>query len=337
MNIRENYEDLEINLLSPQASKSKYSIGRKNFEQKCDIRTEFQRDRDRIIHSKAFRRLIHKTQVFLSPEGDHYRTRLTHTLEVTQISRTIARAMRLNEDLTEAIGLGHDLGHTPFGHTGEKTLNEILQTGFRHNEQSLKVVDFLETKNGRQGLNLTAEVRDGILNHTGSVKPFTLEGQIVKLSDRIAYINHDIDDAIRAGIISMDDIPSDLLKVLGYTHSERINTMIMDVIKNSTNKPDICMSNDVSEATLKLRSFLFENIYLNSIAKAEDEKAKFILIKLYDYYMSNLKSMPKYYYDLYVDYKMSKEEIIKDYISGMTDRYAIKLFKQIYLPNPWNK
>lgn len=338
MNFRETYEEFEINNLSSNAAKSKFTLGRALIEEKCDTRTEYQRDRDRIIHSKAFRRLMHKTQVFLSPEGDHYRTRLTHTLEVSQISRTIARAMRLNEDLTEAIALGHDLGHTPFGHCGERTLNKLVKGGFSHNVQSLRVVEILEMKNdNKQGLNLTLEVRDGILNHTGEKKPITLEGQVVKLSDRIAYINHDIDDATRANIITIDQIPKEYLEILGFTHGERINTMINDIIEYSKNKNEIRMSDNVFNTTLKLREFLFENIYFNKTAKAEEHKAEFLLHNLFHYYIDNFDKVPKYYLDLYNKYNFSKEEIIKDYISGMTDRFAIKVFKEIFVPLPWDK
>lgn len=338
MNFRETYEEFEINNLSTKAAKSKYTLGRMNKEKKCDTRTEYQRDRDRIIHSKSFRRLMHKTQVFLSPEGDHYRTRLTHTLEVSQISRTIARTMRLNEDLTEAIALGHDLGHTPFGHCGERTLNNLVEGGFSHNVQSLRVVDILEMKNdNQQGLNLTLEVRDGILNHTGNKKPITLEGEIVKVSDRIAYINHDIDDAIRANIITIDQIPKEYLEIIGFTHGQRINTMINDIIEYSKNKNEIRMSEEIFNTTIKLREFLFKNIYYNKTAKSEEHKAEFLLNNLFYYYIDNFDKVPKYYLDLYNKYKFSKEEIVKDYISGMTDRYAIKVFKEIFVPLPWDK
>lgn len=338
MSFREIYEELEINNLSHEAAKSRFSLGRDSVEEKCDLRTEYQRDRDRIIHSKAFRRLMHKTQVFLSPEGDHYRTRLTHTLEVSQISRTIARAMRLNEDLTEAIALGHDLGHTPFGHCGERILNKLVKGGFRHNEQSLRVVQILETKDNQQhGLNLTKEVRDGIVNHTGDKKPMTLEGEAVKVSDRIAYINHDIDDAIRANIISLDQIPKKYLEIIGFTHGQRINTMIINIINNSKDMKSIRMSGDMLEATLELRQFLFDNIYFNKVAKSEEHKAEFLVENLYKYYMSNFDKVPRLYLDLYEKFNFTEDEIVKDYISGMTDRYAIKLFKEIFVPLPWDK
>lgn len=338
MSFREIYEELEIKNLAPEAAKSRFSLGRDLAKEKCDLRTEYQRDRDRIIHSKAFRRLMHKTQVFLSPEGDHYRTRLTHTLEVSQISRTIARALHLNEDLTEAIALGHDLGHTPFGHCGERTLNKFIKGGFRHNEQSLRVVEILETKDNLQhGLNLTKEVRDGIVNHTGDKRPMTLEGEAVRVSDRIAYINHDIDDAIRANIIKLEQIPKKYLDVIGFTHGQRINTMIVNIIDNSKDMKSIRMSDDMLEATLKLRDFLFDNIYFNKVAKSEEHKAEFLVENLYKYYMSNFDKMPDFYLDLYKKFSFTEEEIVKDYISGMTDRFAIKLFKEIFVPLPWDK
>ena len=261
MDIRLEKEELEEKILSKYASKSRYSKGRLKDEEKCEIRTDFQRDRDRILHSKSFRRLKHKTQVFIAPEGDHYRTRLTHTLEVSQISRTIASSLMLNEDLAEAIALGHDLGHTPFGHSGERILNELNSNGFRHNEQSLRVVDVLENRNEKEGLNLTEEVRDGILNHSGKNKPSTLEGEIVRIADRIAYINHDLDDAIRAGIIKRNEIDIDIVRVLGYKSSDRIDVMIKDIVKNSYNQPTIAMSEEVMYYMNNLRKFLFENVY----------------------------------------------------------------------------
>lgn len=337
MNIREKYEKFEIEYLSDKAAKSKFSKGRKNDEPKCEIRTDYQRDRDRIIHSKAFRRLKHKTQVFLSPEGDHYRTRLTHTLEVSQISRTIARSLSLNEDLTEAIALGHDLGHTPFGHTGERILNELCEIGFRHNEQSLRVVDLLEDRNGNQGLNLTFEVRDGILNHPLDCSPATLEGQIVSISDRIAYINHDIDDASRAGIIKPGQIPEEFLKHLGYTHGQRINTMITDVINSSMDMDKISMSAETGRYTSGLRDFLFKNVYFNKIAKSEEEKTTFIVEKIFEYYTKHFESLPEFYLKIYEENNFSKSEIIKDYIAGMTDRYAMRTFEELYMPKPWKQ
>lgn len=337
MDIRFKTEEMENVVLSKYATLSKNSKGRKVEEKKCDIRTDFQRDRDRIIHSKAFRRLKHKTQVFLAPEGDHYRTRLTHTLEVAQIARTIARALRLNEDLTEAIALGHDLGHTPFGHTGENVLNEIHKNGFKHNEQSLRVVDLLESSGESKGLNLTYEVRDGILNHTGPLRPTTLEGQIIRFSDRIAYINHDIDDSLRANIISESMIPKDCIKVLGLKHRERIDTMIRDIVINSYDKNKISMSDEVKFYTDKLRDFMFENVYLNEKAKSEEEKAKRIMKQLYEYYTDNFDKLSNEHKNYYIDLNCSKEDIICDYIAGMTDRYVISVFNQIFIPKSWNK
>jgi len=269
MNLRVEREKLEHIMLFEYATFADSSLGRNKEEEKCNLRTDFQRDRDRIIHSKSFRRLKHKTQVFISPEGDHFRTRLTHTLEVSQIGRTIARALRLNEDLVEAIALGHDLGHTPFGHSGEAVLNELKSTGFIHGEQSLKVVDFLERSDTRIGLNLTEEVRNGILNHSGSGNAKTLEGKIIKFADRIAYINHDIDDAIRAGIISSDSLPKELTKVLGNSSSQRINTMINGLIDKSYGKPIIEMEDEVYEATMELRQYMFKNVYMDSVVKSE--------------------------------------------------------------------
>lgn len=330
MNIREMTEAREEQLLSAYAAFSKNSKGRLTPIEKCDIRTDYQRDRDRIIHSKAFRRLKHKTQVFISPEGDHYRTRLTHTLEVSQIARTIARALRLNEDLTEAIALGHDLGHTPFGHAGEHLLDKIHPGGFRHNEQSLRVVDILE---GGKGLNLTYEVRDGILNHSGENVAETLEGKIIKLSDRIAYINHDIDDALRAGIIDIKSIPADCLEILGSSHKLRINTMIVDIIKESMDSNEIKMSTDVKLATDKLRNFMFEKVYIGSKAKLEEKKAQNILKELYYYFLENPEQIPHYTKD--IKHQEEVEQLVCDYIAGMTDRYAINCFTTIFVPLSW--
>ncbi|SNX54927.1 deoxyguanosinetriphosphate triphosphohydrolase [Thermoanaerobacterium sp. RBIITD] len=332
MIIREISEDIEYKILSPFAAKSRESKGRTIDEEKCDIRTDFQRDRDRIIHCKAFRRLSHKTQVFISPEGDHYRTRLTHTLEVAQISKTIARALRLNEDLTEAIALGHDLGHTPFGHSGEQVLNKLLTGGFRHNVQSLRVVDILE--NNGKGLNLTWEVRDGILNHSTSGKPGTLEGKIVQLSDKIAYVNHDIDDAIRGKILTNDDLPQDLIKILGDSHRKRINTMVRDIINNSLDKDDIMMSSDIYKATYSLRDFMFKRVYIGSKAKSEEAKAKKVVEQLFNYFYDNINEMPNEFVEL--SNKYSKERAVADYIAGMTDKYAIIKYKEIFLPSPWD-
>jgi len=323
--LREEAERLEEELLSPLASLSSRTRGRDRPEEPCKVRTEFQRDRDRIIHSKAFRRLKHKTQVFIAPEGDHYRTRLTHTLEVAQIARTIARALRLNEDLTEAIALGHDLGHTPFGHAGEEALNEVVPGGFKHNEQSLRVVEVLE---GEGGLNLTWEVRDGIAHHTGPVKPQTLEGQVICYADRIAYINHDIDDALRAGIITLEDLPRDCLEVLGYEHRQRINTMVLDVIENSWGKNYITMSSRVQEATDTLRAFLFKHVYIGSRAKAEEGKAKRMLKELYYFYLEHPEYLPPS--------KRPEDDLHRracDYIAGMTDRFAILQYQRLFVPS----
>ncbi len=327
--LREEIENHERNYLSRFATFSSDSKGRNSKEEPCDVRTIFQRDRDRIIHSKAFRRLKHKTQVFIAPEGDHYRTRLTHTLEVSQIARTIARGLRLNEDLTEAIALGHDLGHTPFGHAGEQALNEVCSRNFAHNLQSLRVVDYLEKKNKNTfGLNLAWEVRDGIKNHTGEDKPKTLEGQVVRIADRIAYINHDIDDALRAGIIKMDDLPEKSLKILGETHSKRIDTMVKDLINSSMDKPRICRNSQIEEATDNLRNFLFEKVYIGSRAKTEEKKAQRLVKILFKYYLDNIEEIPR-------DYScFDSEQIVIDYIAGMTDRYAIKKGKELFIPTP---
>ncbi len=325
MTIREQTEKIEHLIFSKHAQLSDKTLGRRKAEEKCNIRTEFQRDRDRIIHSKAFRRLKHKTQVFINPEDDHYRTRLTHTLEVSQIARTIARSLRLNEDLAEAIALGHDLGHTPFGHTGEEVLNKLSVYGFKHNEQSLRVVDILE--NGK-GLNLTQEVRDGILNHTGKNKPFTLEGQIIRFADRIAYINHDIDDAIRASILSQEDIPNIYINILGKTHSNRINTMIADIITASFDKNKINMSTKIYEATMGLREFMFKNVYIESKAKEPEGKAQEIVIKLYDFFTNNPAQLPKHAERQLKN--TEKHRVISDYIAGMTDDFAINIFNNIF-------
>ncbi len=326
MNLREKRELFEMNYLSVYAVKSGQSTGRLKPITECDIRTCFQKDRDRIIHSKAFRRLKHKTQVFLAPRGDHYRTRLTHTLEVAQIARTIARALDLNEDLTEAISLGHDLGHTPFGHTGEDVLNDIHPGGFEHNMQSLRVVDLLENDTG---LNLTNEVRDGIAHHSGSIHPYTLEGQIVHFADRIAYINHDIDDAIRAGVMTDDTIPSGLMRVLGTTHSKRIDTLVSDIIENSTGSPSILMSPVIEDAMLELRDFMFANVYFNNTVIAEEEKARRIVSKLYEYFLEAHDEL-KGCTDIEKDDENSV--CVCDYIAGMTDNYAIELYYKIFMP-----
>lgn len=329
MNFKVFTETLEESSLSEFAVRSSQTKGREKPMEPCDLRTEFQRDRDRIIHAKSFRRLMHKTQVFLAPEGDHYRTRLTHTLEVSQIARTIARALRLNEDLTEAIALGHDLGHTPFGHSGERLLDSIMPGGFRHYEQSLRVVDVLE---GTGGLNLTFEVRDGIVNHAGDNEAQTLEGRIIKLADRIAYINHDIDDAVRGGMISSESIPAACRKVLGNTHGERIDNMIVDIVKNSQNKPDVSMTAEVHEAMMELRDYMFKNVYTFSVAQAEDGKAKNILSTLFETFMKDpgvLRSKGL------ADVVFQDERDVCDYIAGMTDNFAIYIYKQLFLPRAW--
>lgn len=331
--IRLQLEEIEIKNLSHLAALSVNTKGRLKEQEKCPIRTEFQRDRDRILHSKSFRRLKHKTQVFIAPEGDHYRTRMTHTLDVSQISRTISRALRLNEDLTEAMALGHDLGHTPFGHTGEAILNSITGKGFKHNEHSLRVVDFLEL-NG-EGINLTWEVRDGILNHTKSGNPATIEGQVVSLSDRIAYINHDIDDALRAKVIKESDLPQDCVEILGKTHGLRINTMILDTINSSLGQSSISMSKPVAEATDTLRSFMFERVYLDSLAKTEEKKAMYLIEKLYEHFTKNPKELPPEF-TKYLN-TMDLEQLVCDYIAGMTDRYAVRLFQELFVPLPWKQ
>ena len=333
MNIREQQEQWEQQWLSPYAAKSADSEGRDREEAPCDIRTVYQRDRDRILHSKSFRRLKHKTQVFLSPEGDHYRTRLTHTLEVSQIARTIARALRLNEDLTEAIALGHDLGHTPFGHAGESALNKVCVEGFSHCEQSVRVVELLEKKG--QGLNLTKEVRDGILNHKTVGKPSTLEGQIVRISDKIAYINHDIDDAIRGRILKEEELPKEYTDILGDNVKKRLDTMIHDVVLNSIDKPAISMSAEIEEAMTQLRRFMFANVYTNPKAKSEEVKAKKMLTELYCYYLENADMLPEEYQYLMEKKNQSRERTVCDYIAGMTDGYSIAVFKDIFVPKSW--
>lgn len=333
MNIREEQEKREHLIFSPYASFSDESRGRDRDEEPCPMRTIYQRDRDRIIHCKTFRRLKHKTQVFLAPEGDHYRTRLTHTLEVAQIARSIARALNLNEDLTEAIALGHDLGHTPFGHAGERTLNSLCPMGFAHYRQSIRVVEFLE-KDG-QGLNLTWEVRDGILNHRTSGNPSTLEGKAVRLSDKIAYINHDIDDGIRAGILKESDIPSEYTDVLGNSTKERLNTMISDIIMNSIGKNDLVMSEPVHKAMTELRKFMFESLYLNPTAKSEEVKADKLITELYRYYVANTDKLPDTYKRFITEFDERPEQVVCDYIAGMSDQYSISKFQEIFVPKAW--
>lgn len=326
MNIRVLKEEREFNYLSEFAFKSKNSAGRFKKEEDCDIRTCFQRDRDRIIHSKAFRRLKHKTQVFISPEGDHFRTRLVHTLEVSQIARTIASSLFLNEDLTEAIALGHDLGHTPFGHLGEDALSSICENKFHHNEQSIRVVQNIE-KNG-EGLNLTKEVLDGILNHRGRCKPSTLEGKIVQLSDKIAYINHDIDDAIRAGILKKEDLPKECTDILGNTPREIINFLVRNVIKNSYGQNDIIMEKEVKASMYYLRKFLFDNVYKSDKLQEERRKYEIILKELYKFYTENFEKVP-YEFSQICEKGESKEVAVCDYIAGMTDRYATRKYELI--------
>lgn len=322
--------DYEKSFLCKDAFLTENTRGRLKGAEECPIRTEFQRDRDRIIHCKSFRRLMHKMQVFLAPEGDHYRTRLTHTLEVTQIARTIARALRLNEDLTEAAALGHDLGHTPFGHSGERALNDLLPGGFRHNEQSLRVVDLLE--NGGEGLNLTYEVRNGILCHTGPIPAETFEGRIVKTADRIAYINHDIDDAVRAGIISAADIPEDISETLGRTHSERISTLVRAAIEHGTEN-GIGLTEPYADAMDRLRDFMFERVYYNEIAKSEDGKVDGMIEFLFEYFGAHPEQIP----DEYTKYALMDGvgKVTADYIAGMTDRYAIGCFEELFVPKVW--
>ena len=333
MTIREQIEQREKEYLSPYAMLSVNSKGRKYEEAPCDLRPVFQRDRDRIVHSKAFRRLKQKTQVFLLPKGDHYRTRLTHTLEVSQNARTIAKALQLNEELVEAISLGHDLGHTPFGHAGERALNTVCPNGFKHNEQSVRVVEVLE-KDGR-GLNLTWEVIDGIRNHQTVGKPATLEGQIVRLSDKIAYVNHDIDDAVRGGIISEEDIPKELRRTLGDSVRSRLNILIHDVIRNSMDQPVISMSKEVGEAMADLRKYMFENVYSNPQAKGEEMKAIQMVERLYFYYEDRIDLLPEQYLQR-LDMGDTEEQVVCDYIAGMTDTYAVKTFEDIFVPKSWN-
>ena len=329
MNIRESLEEREQEFLSPYAAHSRESRGRERPEEECDIRTVYQRDRDRILHCKAFRRLKDKTQVFLAPHGDHYRNRLTHTLEVSQTARTVAKALRLNEDLVEAIALGHDLGHTPFGHAGERALDKLNPMGFAHYKQSVRVAQVLEKK-GR-GLNLTWEVIDGILNHRTSGRPATLEGQVVRLCDKISYIHHDMDDAHRAGLISEDDIPITIRMLLGYTIRERLNTLIHNIVENSQGKDTIQMSEEVYQAMMDLRKIMFQNVYLNPKAKKEEAKAIDMLSKLYEYYMEHPQKMSKEYVNL-IATGTSLNQAVCDYLSGMTDQYSMQKFQEIFIP-----
>ena len=322
----------ERRFFSPYAFLTENTRGREIPIEPSSIRTEYQRDRDRIVHSQSFRRLMHKTQVFLAPVGAHYRTRLTHTLEVSQIARTIARGLSLNEDLVEAIALGHDLGHTPFGHAGEEAMQECFSPDFTHYKQSLRVIEKIE--NNGAGLNLTWEVRDGIVNHTGKCMASTLEGVIVKYADRIAYINHDIDDACAAGILSAEDIPADLIKVLGKTHGQRIDTMVMSLVNASKDRPMITMTDEIQSATDKLRAFLFEAVYKNPIAKGEENKAKELLTQLFHYYVSHPEAMPDTYKT-----RLGTEDTVErcacDYVSCMTDRAAIEIYRKLFVPEVW--
>ncbi len=321
----------EKDMLSPFAFPSANTRGRMTPIEPCEHRTEFQRDRDRILHCKSFRRLMNKTQVFFSPVDEHYRTRLTHTLEVTQIARIIARALRLNEDLTEAIAMGHDLGHTPFGHAGEQALRDCFDPTFKHNEQSLRVVDILE-RDGH-GLNLTWEVRDGIVNHTGDNMASTLEGVVVKFADRIAYINHDIDDACRGGLLSLDQIPKGILSVLGQSHSDRINTMVSALIEASQDKNEISMKEAEYKAMMELRDYLFRHVYRNSAAKEQEDKAKRLLYSLYEYFVAHPEELPPLYRSL-ID-RDGVGRCVCDYISCMTDRYAIHTYERLFVPEVW--
>lgn len=329
MTVREKLENNEKLILSDKACLATETKGRETFEKKCPLRTDFQRDRDRIIHSNSFRRLKHKTQVFLSPLGDHYRTRLTHTLEVAQIARTISNGLSLNSDLTEAIALGHDLGHTPFGHAGERALNEVFPGGFRHYDQSLRVVEKLE-KGGR-GLNLTYEVRDGIVCHTRGKEADTLEGRIVKLADKIAYINHDIDDAIRGGIMTEEDIPLTIRLSLGTTKSERINTLVKNCIENSVD--DICFSDEIQLPFDELHKLMFSLVYTNPVCKGEETKAIDIIIRLYEYFTKNSNKIPEAY--SYIIENEGVERAVCDYISGMSDRYLLSVYQNIFIPDSW--
>ena len=334
MTIREELEAREHQILHPGASFSDASKGRDVPEEPCDIRPVYQRDRDRILHSKSFRRLKGKTQVFLAPEGDHYRNRLTHTLEVSQNARTVAKALHLNEDLTEAIALGHDLGHTPFGHAGERELNAIVPGGFRHQEQSIRVVEKLEK--GGKGLNLTVEVRDGIRNHSTAGNPSTLEGKIVRICDKIAYINSDIDDAIRGGVIKDEDIPKEYKEILGYTLRERLNTLIHDLIISSKKSHEICQSDEIGRTMRDLRQFMFEHVYVNSVAKKEEGKAQALIRRLYEYYLQNYEQLPGEFLNMIREGQEEKERVVSDFVAGMTDNYAVTIYRRLSIPEMWS-
>lgn len=329
--IKERMYAMENNFFSPYACRSNQTKGRQRVEESCNMRTEFQRDRDRIIYSKAFLRLKNKTQVFFSPEGDHFRTRLTHTIDVSQIARSISRCLALNEDLTEAIAMGHDLGHTPFGHAGERVLRKLNSNGFEHNEQSLRVVDVLE-KDGA-GLNLTYEVRDGILNHKKTGNPITLEGKVVSISDRIAYINHDIDDAIRAGVLKKEELPKAEIEILGSSSRERINTMITSIYQNSLGKNEVKMGKIEAEALESLRSFMFDKVYITELTQIEEERANRMLSGMFEYFTNNKDKLPSFYKKLLDKYSI--EQVLCDYLSSMTDKYAVALFNYLYVPRSW--
>ena len=327
---RERTEEIESQTLSPHATLASGSKGREHDEPQDPLRTCFQRDRDRIVHCKAFRRLKHKTQVFLAPEGDHYRVRLTHTLEVSQIARTVARALRLNEDLTEAISLGHDLGHTPFGHLGEQALTPFLGRPFRHNEQSLRIVEHLE--NDGQGLNLSWEVRDGIVNHTWSMpSPATPEAEIVRFADRIAYVNHDVDDAVRAGVLGPEELPEEALRVLGRTHSERIDTLVSDLVESTADDLEVRLSDDVFRALDAMRDFMFERVYLRDEARSEQDKAISLVRTLFAHYLDHPEEVPQEYHRAPGDLPTR----VADFIAGMTDRYALRTYERLFLPQGW--
>lgn len=327
MTIREELEKKELLNLAPYAQRSSDSRGRIVYEEKCPLRTEFARDRDRVIHCKAFRRLKHKTQVFITSDNDHFRTRLTHTLEVAQIARTIAKATGLNEELVEAICMAHDLGHTPFGHAGEKILNKLNPDGFKHYEQSIRVVDFMERDGA--GLNLTFEVRDGILNHSGDNEAFTEEGRLVKLADRFAYINHDIDDSIRAGLLKGNDIPQEYASVLGKNHSDRIDNLITDTVYTTVKNGSVSMTDEMNNAMMGLREFLFDRVY--NVLAERDDNAAMVIEKLYNYFCKNKDKMPDEYKSLLERFPL--HTVVCDYIAGMTDNYSIMLFEELFMPN----
>ncbi len=331
--VREEIEEREKQILSPYAARSVDSVGRDVSEEPCDLRPAYQRDRDRILHCKAFRRMKHKTQVFFSPKGDHYRTRLTHTLEVSQIARTMSKALKLNEDLTEAIALGHDLGHTPFGHSGERVLNELCEDGFKHHEQSVRIVEKLE-KDG-EGLNLTVEVRNGILNHKTGGKAMTLEGDVVRFADKIAYIHHDADDAIRAGLLTEEDIPGELRAILGQNCKDRLNYLIHDVIASSLGKPEIRMAEETYRAMMDFRQYMFDNVYKHPSTIREEKKAQDLLRFLFRYYMESPRQMPELYTGM-IARGEKQDRVVCDYISGMTDQFAMDTYRRLTIPNHWS-